>query len=93
MAGETLCGGPSGPPSPPALDFGIQMFGHVAKKKAVHGEDHIRNTVDYVREGRKNNFDESSGPQARAIPGLLSDILIGILVIWRRVADRRTSDL
>jgi len=37
--------------------FGIQMFGHIAKKKAVHGEGHIRNTVDYVREGRKNNFD------------------------------------
>ena len=37
--------------------FGIQMFGHVAKKKAVHGEEHIRGTVDYVREGRKNNFD------------------------------------
>ena len=37
--------------------FGIQMFAHVAKKKAVHGESHIRGTVDYVREGRKNNFD------------------------------------
>jgi transketolase N-terminal domain/subunit len=37
--------------------FGIQMFGHIAKKKAVHGEGHIRATVDYVREGRKNNFD------------------------------------
>jgi enoyl-CoA hydratase/carnithine racemase len=37
--------------------FGIQMFGHLAKKRAVHGESHIRNTVDYVREGRKNNFD------------------------------------
>ena len=37
--------------------FGSQMFGHVAKKKAVHGEGHIRATVDYVREGRKNNFD------------------------------------
>jgi enoyl-CoA hydratase/carnithine racemase len=37
--------------------FGIQMFGHIAKKRAVHGEGHIRSTVDYVREGRKNNFD------------------------------------
>jgi hypothetical protein len=37
--------------------FGIQMFGHIAKKKAVHGEGHIRSTVDYVREGRRNNFD------------------------------------
>ncbi|HEY1706593.1 MAG TPA: enoyl-CoA hydratase/isomerase family protein [Trebonia sp.] len=37
--------------------FGIQMFGHLAKRRAVHGEEHIRGTVDYVREGRKNNFD------------------------------------
>ena len=37
--------------------FGIQMFGHVAKKRSIHGEEHIRSTVDYVREGRKNNFD------------------------------------
>lgn len=37
--------------------FGIQMFGHVAKQLSIHGEQHIRSTVDYVREGRKNNFD------------------------------------
>jgi enoyl-CoA hydratase/carnithine racemase len=37
--------------------FGIQMFGHIAKKRAVHGQEHIASTVDYVREGRKNNFD------------------------------------
>jgi enoyl-CoA hydratase/carnithine racemase len=37
--------------------FGIQMFGHVAKAHAVHGEQHIKSTVDYVREGRRNNFD------------------------------------
>ena len=37
--------------------FGIQMFGHVAKQRSIHGEEHIRSTVDYVREGRKNNFD------------------------------------
>lgn len=37
--------------------FGIQMFGHLAQKAGVHGENHIRSTVDYVREGRKNNFD------------------------------------
>ena len=37
--------------------FGIQMFGLVAKKRAVHGEGHFRSTVDYVREGRRNNFD------------------------------------
>jgi Enoyl-CoA hydratase/isomerase/Transketolase, thiamine diphosphate binding domain len=39
--------------------FGIQMFGHIAKKRAVHGEQHVRSTVDYVREGRKNNFDRA----------------------------------
>src|ERR1700749_874499 len=38
--------------------FGIQMFGHLAKLKGVHGKAHIRDTVDYVRKGRKNNFDE-----------------------------------
>ena len=37
--------------------FGIQMFGHLAKKRSIHGEEHIRSTVDYVRQGRKNNFD------------------------------------
>jgi hypothetical protein len=37
--------------------FGIQMFGHIAKKRAVHGSQHIASTVEYVREGRKNNFD------------------------------------
>ena len=38
--------------------FGIQMFGHVAKQKSIHRKDHIESTVDYVREGRRNNFDE-----------------------------------
>ncbi len=37
--------------------FGIQMFGHVAKQMSIHGRDHIGGTVDYVRQGRKNNFD------------------------------------
>lgn len=37
--------------------FGIQMFAHLAKKRAVHGRKHIGDTVDYVRKGRKNNFD------------------------------------
>ncbi len=37
--------------------FGIQMFAHVAKKNAVHGRTHISDMVDYVRKGRKNNFD------------------------------------
>jgi hypothetical protein len=33
------------------------MFGHLAKKKAVHGRTHISDTVAYVRNGRGNNFD------------------------------------
>lgn len=37
--------------------FGIQMFGHLAKKRAMHGRSHIGSVVDYVRKGRKNNFD------------------------------------
>jgi enoyl-CoA hydratase/carnithine racemase len=37
--------------------FGIQMFGHVAKKKSIHGRQHIADVVDYVRQGRRNNFD------------------------------------
>jgi enoyl-CoA hydratase/carnithine racemase len=37
--------------------FGIQMFGHLAQKASVHGESQISSTVDYVREGRRNNFD------------------------------------
>ncbi len=37
--------------------FGIQMFGHLAKKKSIHGEQAIASTVDYVRQGRRNNFD------------------------------------
>jgi enoyl-CoA hydratase/carnithine racemase len=37
--------------------FGIQMFAHLAKKAAVHGRTHIKSQVDYVRQGRKNNFD------------------------------------
>ena len=42
--------------------FGIQMFGHVASRHAVHGGEHVRRCVDYVREGRKNNFDAPGGP-------------------------------
>lgn len=37
--------------------FGIQMFGHVAKKRAIHSQDTIGSVVQYVREGRPNNFD------------------------------------
>jgi len=38
--------------------FGIQMFGHVAKQSSIHGKEHIAGTVDYVRAGRRNNFDD-----------------------------------
>ena len=37
--------------------FGIQMFGHVAKKRAIHSKDGIASVVDYVRKGKRNNFD------------------------------------
>jgi enoyl-CoA hydratase/carnithine racemase len=37
--------------------FGIQMFAHVAKQRSIHGQEHISGVVDYVRDGRKNNFD------------------------------------
>jgi enoyl-CoA hydratase/carnithine racemase len=38
--------------------FGIQMFGHVAKQRSIHSRDTIADTVRYVREGRRNNFDK-----------------------------------
>lgn len=37
--------------------FGIQMFGHVAKQRSIHGREGIASVVDYVRQGRRNNFD------------------------------------
>lgn len=37
--------------------FGIQMFGHVAKKKAIHTRQGIASVVDYVRKGKPNSFD------------------------------------
>jgi enoyl-CoA hydratase/carnithine racemase len=37
--------------------FGIQMFGHVAQRASVHGDTAVHGTVDYVRRGRRNNFD------------------------------------
>lgn len=37
--------------------FGIQMFAHLAKKKAVHSRNHIGSSGSYVRKGKKNNFD------------------------------------
>jgi hypothetical protein len=36
--------------------LGIRMFAHLGKKAAVCGRTHIKSKVDYVREGRKNNF-------------------------------------
>ncbi|WP_030619216.1 enoyl-CoA hydratase/isomerase family protein [Streptomyces fulvoviolaceus] len=38
--------------------FGIQMFGHVSKQRSIHGREAIGSTVDYVRQGRRNNFDK-----------------------------------
>lgn len=40
------------------LGFGTQMFGHLAKQRAMHGRDHIGNVVQYVRDGKRNNFDD-----------------------------------
>jgi enoyl-CoA hydratase/carnithine racemase len=40
------------------MGWATQMFGMMAKKAAIHNRDHIKNTVDYVRKGRKNNFDK-----------------------------------
>jgi enoyl-CoA hydratase/carnithine racemase len=37
--------------------FGIQMFGHLAKSKAIHGEGNVSSAVSYVRLGRRNGFD------------------------------------
>jgi hypothetical protein len=34
------------------------MFGHLAKKTAVHRRDHIGKVLEYVREGRRNDFDQ-----------------------------------
>ncbi len=47
--------------------FGIQMFGHVASRHTIHGRSHIRSTVDYAREGRRNNFDDA--PPHTPLPG------------------------
>ncbi len=37
--------------------FGIQMFGHLAKKKVIHTAAHVDPTLVYVRNGKRNNFD------------------------------------
>ena len=36
--------------------FGIQMFAHLAKKKAVHSKSHIASRIAYVKEGKENNI-------------------------------------
>jgi enoyl-CoA hydratase/carnithine racemase len=38
--------------------FGIQMFGHVASRHSIHGRQSIADVVDYVRRGKRNNFDD-----------------------------------
>ncbi len=37
--------------------FGIQMFGHLAKDKAVHSRSNIHDSGAYVMKGKKNNID------------------------------------
>lgn len=37
--------------------FGIQMFGHLAKGRSIHGSEHIASTTDYVRQGRPSAVD------------------------------------
>lgn len=37
--------------------FGIQMFGHLAKEKAVHSRKHIGDRTAYVKQGKANGFD------------------------------------
>lgn len=41
--------------------FGIQMFGHLAKGKAVHSREAFKSRMAYVREGRENGFDAAPG--------------------------------
>ena len=36
--------------------FGIQMFAHLAKEKAIHSRDHIAKSVAYVKAGKENNL-------------------------------------
>jgi enoyl-CoA hydratase/carnithine racemase len=42
-----------------SLDFGFatQLFAHLAKDAPTHGRKHISDTVAYVRNGKRNNFD------------------------------------
>src|ERR1700757_4089639 len=36
--------------------FGIQMFAHLAKKKSIHGRNHIAESIAYVKQGKENNI-------------------------------------
>jgi enoyl-CoA hydratase/carnithine racemase len=36
--------------------FGIQMFAHLAKQKAIHNRNHVGSALAYVKEGRENNI-------------------------------------
>jgi hypothetical protein len=33
------------------------MFAHLAKKKSIHSRKHIDESVAYVKQGKKNNFE------------------------------------
>jgi enoyl-CoA hydratase/carnithine racemase len=37
--------------------FGMQMFAHPAKKKSIHSRKHIDESVAYVKQGKRNNFE------------------------------------
>ena len=37
--------------------FGMQMFAHLAKKKSIHSRKHIDESVAYVKQGKRNNFE------------------------------------
>jgi hypothetical protein len=37
--------------------FGIQMFAHLAKKKAMHSKNHIATSCAYVREGKETKIE------------------------------------
>lgn len=37
--------------------FGIQMFGHLAKNKAIHNRSFIGDAIDYVKQGKETSFD------------------------------------
>ena len=47
----------SGPEGFAIEEADLEYWAYEYAYRAVHGEGHIRAAVDYVREGRKNNFD------------------------------------